>query len=329
MFHFSRFQTTRASSLPAAIAAVSFVAAAPALLARPAAPVSMLPAILSSGGVCEVAALSSERACIADAIEGYWWTRSNCLNLPMAQRAQCMIDGLFEFGDRIEECRDQRDARLDLCQLLGGGIYHPIIDPNNFVSSIDNPYLPLTPGTTFVYEKNTADGLERIHFTVTHETKEILGVTCVVVHDIVTVDDEVEEDTFDWFAQDVLGNVWYFGELSFEYEDGEIAGIDGSWKAGEDFAKPGIVMLAAPQPGTTYRQEFLIDEAEDAATVVSLDAAVSVPFGAFPNCLKTEEFTPLEPDVLEFKFYAPGVGLLLEVDGHSGARTELVDIVIE
>ena len=191
---------------------------------------------------------------------------------------------------------------------------------------IDNPWLPLLPGTTRIYEKETDEGLERIEFIVTSQTKQILGVECTVVHDIVTLDGVVIEDTFDWLAQDQDGNVWYFGELSFDYEDGEFVGSSGSWLAGEDSAKPGIVMFAAPQVGDTYRQEFAIAEAEDAASIASLGESVCVPYGSFTNCLRTEEFTPISPEVLEYKYYAQGVGLVLEVDPESGERTELIAI---
>ena len=135
------------------------------------------------------------------------------------------------------------------------------------------------------------------------------------------------EDTFDWFAQDKDGNVWYFGEDSKEYEDGKVVSTEGSWESGVDGAKPGIVMKANPQVGDAYRQEYYEDEAEDMAEVVSLNEAVSVPQGSFENCLKTKEWTPLEPDIVENKYYAPGVGLVMEVavEGESG-KVELLEI---
>jgi hypothetical protein len=210
---------------------------------------------------------------------------------------------------------------------VGDEPYEPVINPADFVAQIDNQYLPMTPGTTFVYDGESEDDKEKIEVNVTPETKEILGVTCIVVRDRVWVDDELVEDTFDWFAQDKDGNVWYFGEDSKEYEGGKVVSTEGSWEAGVDGAKPGIIMKGNPQVGDAYRQEYYEDEAEDMAEVLSLNESVSVPYGTFENCLKTQEWTPLEPDVVENKYYAPGVGVIKEVavEGES-ERVELVEV---
>ena len=149
------------------------------------------------------------------------------------------------------------------------------------------------------------------------------------MRDTVTVDDELVEDTYDWYAQDKEGNVWYMGEDSKEYEDGAVVSTEGSWEAGVDGAKPGMIMKGNPQAGDSYRQEYYKGEAEDMAKVISLNESVSVPYGSFENCLQTEEWTPLEPDVLEHKYYAPSVGLVLEVDIESEDRVELIDISVE
>ena len=205
--------------------------------------------------------------------------------------------------------------------------YHPVINPANFVEKIDNPYFPLTPGTTFIYEGESEDGSERVEVNVTNETQVILGVTCIVVRDRVWIDDELVEDTFDWYAQDKDGNVWYFGEDSKEIENGVVVGTDGSWEAGVNGATPGILMLAAPVIGTQYQQEFAEGVAEDMAKVLSLSETVAVPYGAFPGCLKTVEWTPLAPGAREFKFYSPGVGLVLELQSRGGGvRIELTAI---
>ena len=187
------------------------------------------------------------------------------------------------------------------------------IAPADFVVAIDNPYWSLAPGTTFIYEGHTEDGTERIEVNVTDETKVILGVTCTVVRDRVWVDDELVEDTFDWYAQDREGNVWYFGKDSKEISDGQVVSTEGSWEAGINGAIPGIVMKDHPEVGEAYRQEFAEGEAEDMAHVLSLNESVTVPFGSFDNSLQTLEWTPLEPDVVAQKFYAPGVGVILEV----------------
>jgi hypothetical protein len=203
--------------------------------------------------------------------------------------------------------------------------YNPSIEPANFTNSttIDNPLLPLVVGTTHIY----VGGDETIEVTVTGDTKVILGVTCVVVRDTVRVGGEIIEDTFDWYAQDDDGTVWYMGEDTKEYEGGAVASTEGSWEAGVDGAKAGIVMHATqPAAGEQYRQEYYACEAEDFAEVVSLDEAVTVPFGQYANCLQTREFTPLEPDVNEYKYYCQGVGLVLEVDVATGDRTELTQV---
>jgi hypothetical protein len=230
--------------------------------------------------------------------------------------------------DAMGECGDQNEARLDVCRDLGGSAYHPVIDPANFVTGVDNPYFPLTPGTTLVYESQTPDGLERDEVRVTHNTKMILGVSCIVVHDVVTRNGNLLEDTFDWYAQDKAGNVWYFGEEAKQYEGDELVSIDGSWKAGRDGAQPGIIMEAHPLVGDLYRQEFLPKEAEDMGEVVALDASDAVPYGSFSGMLETNDFSPLEPDIVEQKFYAPGIGTVLEIDA-DGIRNELVDIITE
>lgn len=193
---------------------------------------------------------------------------------------------------------------------------------------IDNPFFPLTPGTTRTYQGVTDEGTEQTEVVVTDATKEILGVTCTVVRDTVRLGGEIIEDTFDWFAQDTEGNVWYFGEASMEFEDGLVVSTFGSWEAGVDCAKPGIVMLANPQVGDTYRQEFYRCIAEDMATVVALGETVTVPYGSFDDCLRTEESTPLDPDVMEEKLYAPGVGHVLTLEDGERAE-ELVSVTTD
>ncbi|HEX9993004.1 MAG TPA: hypothetical protein VGB14_08770 [Acidimicrobiales bacterium] len=191
---------------------------------------------------------------------------------------------------------------------------------------VDNPWLPLEPRTTTTYEARTEDGLQRTVVTVTGDTREIAGVPAVVVRDTVTVDGEVIEDTFDWLAQDADGNVWYLGEDTKEYEDGEVVSTEGSWEAGVDGAEPGILMEADPQPGDAYRQEHYEGHAEDEARVVALGESATVPFGSWDDLLVTEDTTPLEPDVVERKYYARGIGVVLEVDLTSGEREELVSV---
>jgi hypothetical protein len=157
---------------------------------------------------------------------------------------------------------------------------------------------------------------------VTSETKVIMGIPCVVVRDEVDADGALQELTFDWYAQDVDGNVWYMGEQTAEYENGEVKTRSGSWEAGLDGAMPGIIMPASPVVDLTYRQEFYPGEAEDLARVVELSSTANTPFDSFPDVLITEDWTPLEPNIVERKFYARGVGLVMErlVDGGRGAN---------
>jgi hypothetical protein len=198
--------------------------------------------------------------------------------------------------------------------------YAPVIDPANFVTGVDNPLFPLQPGTTFIYEGQTEKGSERNEVVVTHDTREILGVTCVVVQDTVLVDGNVIEMTFDWYAQDVQGNVWYLGEDSKEYENGAVVGTAGSWEAGVDGAQPGIIMEANPVVGDAYRQEYYAGEAEDWAQVLSLDEAATVPYGAYSGLVMIEEWSGLDsPPVLEHKYYAMGTGFILERTVQGGA----------
>ena len=191
-------------------------------------------------------------------------------------------------------------------------IYAPVIAPANFVAGVDNPFFPLKPGTTFVYEGKTGKGIEHNEVTVLSKTKKIMGVTCVVVHDTVSVGGKLEEATFDWYAQDKQGNVWYFGEDSKEYEDGRAVSTHGSWEAGVKGAQPGIIMKANPKIGDAYRQEYYKGEAEDMAAVLSLDEAAVVPYGAVGKLLMTKEWSALEPaSDLEHKYYSSGIGLVL------------------
>ncbi|WP_406661712.1 hypothetical protein V7O66_04115 [Methanolobus sp. ZRKC3] len=208
--------------------------------------------------------------------------------------------------------------------------YDPMIDPANFVEVVDNPYFPLEPGTTFIYE-GEADGESlRVESTVTDQTKEILGVKNMVISVKQYEDGKLVEDTLDWYAQDKDGNVWYFGEDSKEIEDGEVVSTAGSWEAGVDGAKPGIIMKGDFQIGEIYRQEYYKGEAEDMAEIVSLTESVSVEYGSYDNCLMTKEWSPLEPSVEENDYYCEGIGPILEVVVKGGdERIELIEIITE
>jgi hypothetical protein len=206
--------------------------------------------------------------------------------------------------------------------------YLPVIDPSAFTNIVDNKFFPLTPGTKTIYEANTDNGLEHTEVTVLNETKVVMGVTCVVVRDTVSIGGVVTEDTYDWYAQDEEGNVWYMGEDTKEYQDGEVVSTAGSWEGGVDGAMPGIVMLADPEVGLSYRQEYYKGEAEDMAQVVSLNESAVVQYGSFQNLLMTAEWSHLEPGLVEHKYYAEGIGVVLELTVTGGSeRVELVQVV--
>ncbi len=196
-----------------------------------------------------------------------------------------------------------------------------------FVEGIDNPYFPFTPGSTWSYEGVEDNEVERIEVAVTDDTRTVDGITAVVVRDTVTLDGELIEDTFDWYAQDSKGNVWYLGEDSKEYEDGEVVSTAGSWETGVDGALPGIIMYADPAAhvGVPYRQEFYVDEAEDVGEIIQTDASVEVGGIAYTDVVVIREWNLLEPGVFENKYFAPGIGVILEevVEGGSG-RVELL-----
>jgi hypothetical protein len=195
--------------------------------------------------------------------------------------------------------------------------------PGEFTDRVDNPWLPWVVGTRWRFVGHTADGVEHTLVTVTRRKRVVQGVSTTVVHDVVHRNGSLLEDTFDWYAQDADGNVWYFGEDTKEYDGGKVD-TSGSWEAGVDGAKPGVVMLAHPVVGASYRQEYLAGEAEDQARVLARDASATVPFGRLSGLLETKDFTRLEPTADEHKFYAKGVGVVLEVSLQQKDRTELV-----
>jgi len=208
--------------------------------------------------------------------------------------------------------------------------YNPKITPAEFVSEVTNPFFPLTPGTTFQYRAETDEGTEIDKVYVTHVTKEILGVTCTVVADSVWLEGVILEATFDWYAQHQDGTVWYFGEDVDNFENGVLVDHAGSWEAGVGSGKPGIILEAKPRIGDIYRQEFEPGVVEDLGEVLSLNESVTVPYGSFRNCLKTRDWTPLEPDKEANKCYASGVGLVLEIfTKGSSERVELVNMTSE
>jgi hypothetical protein len=203
------------------------------------------------------------------------------------------------------------------------------LDPAEFTTEIDNRYWPMAPGTQWTYREIDEEGkVVKVVVTVTSETKKIAnGVTSRIVRDTVTEDGQLIEDTFDWYAQDAEGTIWYLGEDTAEFEDGELTTRAGSFEAGVDGAQPGIIMPADPVDGMQYRQEYYKGEAEDNGEVLSTKEMAEVLAGSYKDALLTKDTITIEPDVLEFKLYAPGVGpvLTLGVSG-GGGREELVEV---
>jgi hypothetical protein len=203
------------------------------------------------------------------------------------------------------------------------GHYAPKIDPANFVATIDNPYWPLKPGTTYHYEGVRGTTPQTDDETVTDRTRNIIGVTSTAVRDVVSEHGKPVERTIDYYAQDKQGNVWYMGEDSFETNSqGKMVRASDSWLAGVKGGKPGIIMPGNPQPGDAYRQEYYPPgEALDEARVLSLNGTTTVPYGGkHTGVLVTSERSPLEPQT-EQKYYEPGLGEVMEkvVKGHHEA----------
>jgi hypothetical protein len=200
------------------------------------------------------------------------------------------------------------------------------LNPADFTTQIDNPYFPLPVGARWEIRVTDQEGLVQHEvITVLDKTKQIAdGVTARVVHDVVREDGRLAEVTDDWYAQDKDGNVWYFGEDTADIQNGK-RDTSGSFEAGANSADAGIAMLAHPEAGMTYREEYYKRHAEDRSRVIALEQQAEVPFGHFNDVLLTEDYSPIEPDVLELKFYAPGIGQVLAQTVSGGSeREELV-----
>lgn len=203
--------------------------------------------------------------------------------------------------------------------------YDPRIDPKEFQARIDNPWFPLVPGTVYRYrERNGAETADDV-MTVMPDTKVVMGVPCTIVHDVLTENGVVKEDTYDWFSQDNEGNVWYFGEDSKSFDERGTVSTEGSWEAGVDGARPGIMMHAKPAPSREYWQEHATD-AQDKAQVVALHEQVQVPFGTYADSLRIKEWSELETGS-GMKWYARGVGFVRS-EAEDGEVVELVDMRI-
>jgi len=271
---------------------------------------------LDDGG-CESFSHSSVESCRHSAKAGFWAARANCATLGDALARQTCLDAASaELDTALGVCDAQLAARLRFCEVLAT-YPDPGIDPDHFVGVVDNPYFPLTPGVTFVYESHTDAGLKRRNVSVTGETREILGVECVVVRELETLDGVVVETSDEWFAQDVEGNVWCFGEHSLEFEDDKLVDVDNR-QVGSDGVRAGICMKAAPGIADTYYHQFAPGHSEEIAEVLGVDESVTIRSGTFDGCVKIGTSSLLDPEEVDYKYYAPGIGLILDANDDDG-----------
>jgi len=300
------------------------------------------------GGFCSQTASLLFRACGNEAQDAFFVASAKCTNeSDQADRTQCLADATTARNESRQLCSAQRTGRLDACKLLGEGRYDPDFDPALFDDPKNpthpNPYFPLKVGDKWEYAgKTETDVVE-----VVDETKLIDGVTCIVVRDQVSKDGVLAEDTDDWYAQAKAGEVWYFGEEAKDFEtfDGdnpkspELVKIDGSFKAGREGDKPGIIFQASPTVGKAYLEEFSLGNAEDVTQILSttykfgsnseLDQFVpqqlAERFCSASDCVVTKNFSLLEPGSFARKYYARGLGVFLEVTPDSGIDVQLVN----
>ena len=219
---------------------------------------------------------------------------------------------------------------LAACASPAGDSYTVNLTAADFVARIDNPYLPFIPGSKWVYEATLEDEtVERNEIEVLQGTRDVNGVAATIVHDTVYVGGQLVEETYDWYAQDKDGNVWYLGEEVDNYENGVLVDHAGSWEWGVDGALPGIIMWADPSAhlNEEYYQEYYAGEAEDKGQVLSVTESVTTPFGSFGNVVKTYDFSGIDPDLQEEKFYASGVGMVREISRNGGEEVVLIEFI--
>lgn len=301
-------------------------------------------------GVCDQTAKLQYSACHAQIYDDYFTTKAACINEP-DELSECISDAREERREAFRTCRGQLSARRDLCDEIGQAAYSPDMSPELFQDprnpSDPNPYFPLDVGNRWVYEE---DG-ERIEIEILDATKRIAGIDCIVYRDVVTSEDLLVEDTDDWFALRKNGDVVYCGEevKDYEYFEGddpvapELVSIDGRFKAGEELAKAGISFLGNPVVGTSYRQEWDPGNAEDIGKVLSnsykfgddpeldefVPEALAELMCAAGDCVVIEDKSTLEPDAFERKYYARGVGKILEVKPDEGEFVAIVECNVD
>lgn len=299
-----------------------------------------------SAPACAQTSQAALRGCQDSAKGEYWLALGTCHNLSGApEKGDCLTNAKHNLDSQLNRCNEQFNARNEVCRELGEGGYDPHLARRGFVKNLKhvagNLYFPLTPGLFLTYKKVAPDGNDsnqRILFDVTNQQKKILGVTCRAVWNVTrTTESELKESTLRWYAQDKDGNVWGFGEISQQFEEGLLAGSEGVWNAGANRAMPGIAMVADPKtrPGQAFRQQFYLGKVENVSRIVgmvdklpALKKKPSFPQAVHGPYLHTQEFSPLDPGSLSKpvnKFYAPGVGLVLTI-APDGSHEVLVAI---
>ncbi|MGD8324777.1 MAG: hypothetical protein PVF50_10475, partial [Gammaproteobacteria bacterium] len=288
---------------------------------------------------CQNSAVSLYKACTFEIRDDLNSTEASCAHIAdYAARKSCEALAEEAYDEGREACMAQVQSRFEVCGLLAEWRYDdPIADPliefidPNEVPSIypRNPYVSVEAGRTLLL-RGGEDFEERVVIHVTDEIREIQGVPCRIVWDIVMVGEENEEGeleyepvevTQDWFAQSAAGDVYYCGEAVQDYEDGLVVSLDGAFEAGTDYAKGGLLTQANPMIGLTHRQEMAVGEAEDLVEYLESAAVPSQEEGGDnPNvacaptgCLKTFDFSTLDPESTEYKYYLPGTGFVLAV----------------
>jgi hypothetical protein len=302
----------------------------------------------AAGKFCSATAKALLTACGHDVEADYWNAIAKCTNLSVGEeRRACLTEAGTSRRDGRSLCRDQWATRRAACRSLGEERYDPEFDPASFdpdFAHLTNPnrYFPLVIGNKWEYR----GGAEINTVKVLSQTKRIEGVTCIVVRDQVVKGGDLVEDTDDWYAQALDGTVWYCGEevKDFESVDGdnprlpELVSIDGSFKAGRDGDKPGIIFLASPAKGDVYLEEFSLANAEDVSEILSttysfgqdaeldrlVPQALAQALCGGGDCVVTKNYSLLEPGVFARKYYAPGIGVFLEVDPDAGEVVQLV-----
>jgi hypothetical protein len=300
-----------------------------------------------NGKYCTQTATLVHRACGSEADDSYLRTAAACINLvDDTARQTCLADAKSARKDAVQLCADQKGARLGICAAVGEARYDPVFTQEFFETdyhNLSNPnrFMPLGIGNRWDYQGSG----ETVKIEILNRTKTIDGVKCIVQRDQVFKGGFIAEDTNDWFAQAKDGNVWYCGEEVKDYETfaddkpvtAELVSIDGSFKVDRDLARPGIIFMGNPRPGVTYREEVSLANAEDVSEIVS----TTYRYGQIPeldrfvpkalvqllcrgDCVVTNAFTAVAPGVIERKYFAPGIGFILQTKPATGDTVQLV-----